>query len=172
MTDEQTTEAQEEEKPTEQAEESSKEEVQTENTEGAEETTVEESEPAEEATPESTGPAYKTKLVGFEELKPGQTIRLHEKIKDISPKGLERERIQVFEGIILGIKGGGVSRTLTIKKMCKGNFAVEKIFPINSPLIDKFELVKTAKVRRAKLAYLKNPKRRFKRKLREVHEKN
>ena len=125
----------------------------------------------EEKEEAPTGPVYKTKLENFDDLKPGQTVRLHERIKDISPKGQERERIQVFEGIILGLKGGGVSRTLTIKKISKGGYAVEKIFPINSPVIAKIELVKTARVRRAKLGYLKNPKRRFKRKLKETHEK-
>ncbi|MBT5808554.1 50S ribosomal protein L19 [Candidatus Uhrbacteria bacterium] len=96
------------------------------------------------------------------------TVRLHERIKDISPKGEERERIQVFEGIILGLKGAGLSRTLTIRKVSKG-FGVEKIYPINSPLVAKIELLKTAKVRRAKLGYLKNVKRRFKRKLKETY---
>ncbi len=144
----------------------------------AEETTSQEApaqaeaeETKEEAEPESTEPVHVTKMVGFDDLRPGQTIRLHERIKDVSPKGQERERIQVFEGIILGIKGAGISRTLTIKKISKGGYAVEKIFPINSPVIAKIELVKTAKVRRAKLGYLKNPKRRFKRKLKETHEK-
>lgn len=161
MTDQETTDAQEE-TIVEQPEETSQEEVAPE--------TSEEAVVSKEET-KNTEPVYKTKLIGFSELKPGQTIRLHEKIKDVSPKGQERERVQVFEGIIIGIKGGGVSRTLTIKKICKGDYAVEKIFPINSPLIDKFELVKTAKVRRAKLSYLKNPKQRFKRKLKETHEK-
>jgi large subunit ribosomal protein L19 len=109
---------------------------------------------------------FKTKLVGFDDLRPGMTVRLHERIKDISPKGEERSRIQVFEGMILGLRGAGVSRTLTIRKVSKG-YGVEKIYPINSPVIDKIELVKVAKVRRAKLSYLKNLKRRFKRKLKE-----
>jgi large subunit ribosomal protein L19 len=125
--------------------------------------------PAEESAEKaSTEPAYKSKLDNFDELKAGQTVRLHERIKDISPKGEERERIQVFEGIILGLKGAGTSRTLTIRKVSKG-FGVEKIYPINSPVVAKIELVKTAKVRRAKLGYLKNEKRRFKRKLKEIY---
>lgn len=118
----------------------------------------------EEAVEPPTG--LETKLVGFDELRPGMTVRLHEKIKDISPKGEERERIQVFEGMIIGMRGAGVSRTLTIRKVSKG-FGVEKIYPVNSPVIDKIELVKVAKVRRAKLTYLKNLKKRFKRKLKE-----
>lgn len=104
----------------------------------------------------------------LEELKPGQTVRLHERIIDISPKGEERERIQVFEGMILGLRGSGVSKTLTIRKM-SGTVAVEKIYPLNSPVIAKIELVKTARVRRAKLSYLSQLKRRFKRKLKETY---
>jgi len=60
-----------------------------------------------------------------------------------------------------------MSRTITLRKVSKG-FGVEKIYPINSPVVAKIELVKSAKVRRANLSYLKNPKRRFKRKLKET----
>ncbi len=135
----------------------------------AEETPAEEAPeaPAEEAAAPNPAHAYKEKLVGMTDIKPGMTVRLSERIKDISPKGEERERTQVFEGIILAMGGKGIARTLTIRKVSKG-FGVEKIYPINSPVVSKIELVKTAKVRRAKLNYLKNPKRRFKRKLKET----
>ena len=135
-----------------------------------EETPAEEpkEETPEEKAPKSNEPAYKAKLVDFDDLKTGQTIRLHERIKDVSPKGEERERIQVFEGIILAFGGSGITRTITVQKNTKG-FGVEKIYPINSPVVDKIELVKSAKVRQAKLGYLKNPKKRFKRKLKEIH---
>jgi len=125
---------------------------------------------SENTAPEKAEPAYKAKLVNIDELHAGQTVRLHERIKDVSPKGEERERVQVFEGIILGVKGAGISRTLTIRKVSDG-VGVEKIYPINSPVIAKIELVKTAKVRRAKLAYLIDIKNRFKRKLKEVYVK-
>lgn len=108
------------------------------------------------------------KLVNFDELRPGQTVRVHERIVDISPKGEERQRIQVFEGIILGIRGAGISKSFTIRKV-SGGIGVEKIFPMNSPVIAKIELVKTARVRRAKLSFLNNLKRRFKRKLKETY---
>jgi large subunit ribosomal protein L19 len=102
------------------------------------------------------------------DLKAGQTVRIHERIIDISPKGEERKRIQVFEGIILGLRGSGVSKTFTIRKM-SGTVAVEKIYPVNSPVIAKIELVKTARVRKAKLSYLSNLKRRFKRAHKETY---
>ena len=130
-----------------------------------------EEKPAEEevpAEPVSTEMPYKSKLEGMDELTPGLTVRLHERIKDVSPKGESRERIQVFEGMILRMGGSGISRTITLRKVSKG-FGVEKIYPINSPLVAKIELLKIAKVRRAKLNYLKDPKRRFKRKLRETY---
>ncbi|MBI2473686.1 50S ribosomal protein L19 [Candidatus Uhrbacteria bacterium] len=128
------------------------------------------SDASESTVIEKPEPAYKAKLVNIDELHAGQTVRLHERIKDVSPKGEERERVQVFEGIILGVKGAGISRTLTIRKVSDG-VGVEKIYPINSPVIAKIELVKTAKVRRAKLGYLIDIKNRFKRKLKEVYVK-
>lgn len=109
----------------------------------------------------------KGKIVGAEELKPGMTVRVHERIKDISPKGEERERVQVFQGIILGMRNAGVSRTMTVRRISKG-FGVEKIYPLRSPNIVKVEVVKIAKVHRAKLSFLNNVKRRFRRKLKET----
>lgn len=95
------------------------------------------------------------------ELKAGQTVRLHERISDVTSKGEERERTQIFEGIILGVRGSGKSKTLTIRKVSDG-VAVEKIYPLHSPVIAKIELVKTDRVRRAKLTYLSKPKKRAK----------
>lgn len=95
------------------------------------------------------------------ELKAGQTIRLHERLSDVTSKGEERERTQVFEGIILGVRGSGKSKTFTIRKVSDG-IGVEKIYPIHSPVIAKIELIKTDKVRRAKLTYLSKPKKRTK----------
>lgn len=103
-----------------------------------------------------------------DELKAGQTVRLHERIIDVSAKGEARERVQVFEGMILGLRGSGVSKTLTIRKM-SGTVAVEKIYPVNSPVIAKIELVKTARVRKARLNFISSLKRRFKRKLKETY---
>lgn len=110
------------------------------------------------------------KLPGTEiriiDIKPGMTIRVHERIKDLNAKGEERERIQIFQGMVIGIHGAGVSKTMTIRREHKG-YGVEKIYPLISPTVTKIELVKTAQVRRAKLAYLQNLRNRFKRKLKE-----
>ncbi|MFA6132041.1 MAG: 50S ribosomal protein L19 [Patescibacteria group bacterium] len=110
------------------------------------------------------------KLPGTEiritDVKPGMTIRVHERIKDLNAKGEERERVQIFQGMVIGIHGAGVSKTMTIRREQKG-YGVEKIYPLISPTVTKVELVKTAKVRRAKLAYLQNLRNRFKRKLKE-----
>lgn len=81
-------------------------------------------------------------------------MKVFEKIKDISPKGEERERIQIFEGTVLATRGSGSSRTFRILKSSE-RWKVEKIFPLNSPNITKIELVKQMAVRRAKLDYLK-----------------
>jgi len=100
------------------------------------------------------------------DVKPGMTIRVHERVKDLNAKGEERERIQIFQGMVISIRGAGVSKTMTIRREQKG-YGVEKIYPLISPTVTKVELVKTAVVRRAKLAYLQNLRRRFKRKLKE-----
>ncbi len=105
-----------------------------------------------------------------DDLKPGMTIRIHEKIEDITPKGEKRIRTQIFEGMILGIRGSGISRTMTVRKVSDG-IGVEKIFPFALPAITKIEVVKVAKVRRAKLSFLTDQKKRFRRKLKEVWNK-
>ena len=93
---------------------------------------------------------------GFPEVKPGMTVRVHQKLKEKTPKGQMRERIQVFEGMVLARKGGkGKSATITVRKKTDG-IGVEKIFPLHSPIIDKIEIVKKARVRRAKLYYLRS----------------
>ena len=93
----------------------------------------------------------------------GMVVKVHEKIKETNTKGEEKERVQVFEGMIIGAKHGNESgATITVRKVSNG-VGVEKIFPIHSPVVNKIEVVKQMRVRRAKLNHLRNPK--FKRRL-------
>ncbi|HMO82531.1 MAG TPA: 50S ribosomal protein L19, partial [Candidatus Paceibacterota bacterium] len=83
-------------------------------------------------------------------IRPGDTVRVHQKIVD---KG--KTRIQIFEGVVLARKHGDEpGATFTVRKVASG-VGVEKIYPLYSPLIDKMEIVKRAKVRRAKLYYIR-----------------
>jgi large subunit ribosomal protein L19 len=97
-------------------------------------------------------------------LKPGMFVKVHQKIREINPKGEEKERIQIFEGVVLAVKHGKESgATVTVRKDSKG-YGVEKIFPIHSPVVAKIELVREMKVKQSRPYYLRN----FKRKLKEV----
>ncbi|HEC21022.1 MAG TPA: 50S ribosomal protein L19 [Candidatus Peregrinibacteria bacterium] len=86
------------------------------------------------------------------EIKPGFTVRVHEKIKEE-----DKERIQVFEGLVIKVGTGktGIDKTFTVRKIV-GGVGVEKVFPLHSPLIKKIEVVKVAKVRRSKLYYMRD----------------
>ena len=87
------------------------------------------------------------------ELRPGDTIKIHQKIKEG-----DKERIQIFEGIIIAKKHGrGISATITVRKVVDG-VGVERVFPIHSPSLEKIEIVSSGKVRRAKLYYLRTAK--------------
>ena len=79
----------------------------------------------------------------------GDTIRVHVKVKEGS-----RERIQVFEGTVIAKKHGGIEETITVRRISYG-VGVEKVFPVHSPSIDHIEVVRSGKVRRAKLYYLR-----------------
>lgn len=80
----------------------------------------------------------------------GDTVKVHNKIKEGT-----RERIQIFEGTIIARHGGGISETFTVRRISYG-VAVEKTFPVHSPNVEKVEVVRTGKVRRAKLYYLRD----------------
>ncbi|PLX24665.1 50S ribosomal protein L19 [Candidatus Parcubacteria bacterium] len=96
------------------------------------------------------------------EIKPGMTVRVHEKIVEKNAKGEEKERTQIFEGIVLAHKHGKeAGATITVRKV-SGGIAVEKIFPLNSPIVEKIEPIKQAKVKQAKLGYLRNSKKKLK----------
>jgi len=89
------------------------------------------------------------------ELKPGMTVRVYQRIKELNIKGEEKERTQYFEGMIIAKKHGKeAGGTITVRKISNG-VGVEKIFPLNLPTIEKIEIKKQAKVRRAKLYFLK-----------------
>jgi large subunit ribosomal protein L19 len=81
--------------------------------------------------------------------RPGDTVRVHVKIKEG-----EKYRIQVFEGVVIAQKNNGISSTFTVRKVSLG-YGVERIFPVHSPNIEKIEVVKSGKVRRARLYYLR-----------------
>lgn len=84
------------------------------------------------------------------EFRVGDTVKVNVRI--IEGK---RERIQAFEGIVMAIQGGGVSKTFTVRKI-SGGVGVERIFPFNSPKVDSVVVVRKGKVRRAKLNYLRS----------------
>jgi len=87
------------------------------------------------------------------DLRPGDTIKVHQIIKEGG-----KERIQIFEGIIIGKKHGvGIPATITVRKIADG-IGVERIFPIHSPSLSKIEILRHGKVRRAKLYYLRTAK--------------
>ena len=82
-------------------------------------------------------------------MRPGLTVRVHVRIREG-----EKERIQVFEGVVIAIKQGGARSTFTVRKVSFGQ-GVERIFPLHSPSIDKIEIGRAARVRRAKLYFLR-----------------
>ena len=99
------------------------------------------------------------------QLSPGDTVRVHVRVKETSvkeeikgkPKETERERVQVFEGIVIGLRGSGARATMTVRKISFGQ-GVERIFPLHAKTIEKIEVVRQAQVRRAKLYYLRGLK--------------
>ncbi len=112
-------------------------------------------------------PKLKTDLP---DLRSGMTVRVHQKIKEMvlteklkgKMEAKEKERVQIFEGVILAIKHGrGLNGTMTVRKISDG-IGVERIFPLHMPSIQKIEIVKQAKVARAKLYYLRNYKKKLK----------
>ncbi len=85
----------------------------------------------------------------FPDFKSGDTISVHYKIKEGN-----KERIQIFKGVVIQRKGSSITETFTVRKM-SNNVGVERIFPINSPFIDKIEVNKFGRVRRARIYYLR-----------------
>ena len=90
------------------------------------------------------------------EFRVGDTVRV-----DVWVKEGKKERIQSFEGLVIAKRGGGVSETFTVRKK-SGTVGVERIFPINTPTIDKIVVIKKGKVRRAKLNFIKGMRKEYK----------
>ncbi len=129
---------------------------------------AEEVEPADDATAEAPAndPAADASVadesapaetVVAEKIVPGMVLRVHQKVKEG-----ERERIQIFQGLVIARKGQGAhTATVTVRKVTDG-IGVERIFPINSPSIAKMEVVKRHRVRRSKLYFVRDYKKRLK----------
>ena len=83
------------------------------------------------------------------EMRPGDTVRVHVKVREG-----DKERIQIFEGTVIGLRRGGPRASFTVRKVSFGQ-GVERIFPLHSPIIDKIDVVRSSKVRRAKLYFLR-----------------
>ena len=94
----------------------------------------------------------KAQLVERPRIKPGDTVRVHVRVKEG-----DKERIQIFEGVVINLRRGGVRSTFTVRKVSFGQ-GVERIFPMHSPTIQKVDVVRSAKVRRAKLYFLRDLK--------------
>ena len=92
----------------------------------------------------------KTQLVDRPEMRSGDTVRVHVKVREG-----DKERIQVFEGMVIGLHRGGARASFTVRKVSFGQ-GVERIFPLHSPIVDKIEVIRSAKVRRAKLYFLRD----------------
>lgn len=95
----------------------------------------------------------KVQLKKNPEIRPGDTIRVHQKIKEG-----DKDRIQIFEGLVIARKHGvGINSNITVRKVVDG-VGVERIFPTNSPSIEKIEIIRSSKVKRSKLYYLRTAK--------------
>ena len=84
------------------------------------------------------------------EMKPGDTVRVHTRIVEG-----DRERVQVFQGTIIRLRSGGVNANFTVRRVASDNIGVERTFPIHSPRVEKVQVIRQARVRRAKLYYLR-----------------
>ncbi len=98
------------------------------------------------------------------QLNPGDTVRVHVRVKETAvkeekgkSKETERERVQVFEGLVIGLRGSGARATVTVRKVSFGH-GVERIFPLHARTIEKIDIVKHARVRRAKLYFIRERK--------------
>jgi large subunit ribosomal protein L19 len=93
-----------------------------------------------------------THLVKRPDMRSGDTVRVHVKVREG-----DKERIQIFEGMVIAMHRGGSRATFTVRKVSFGQ-GVERIFPLHSPTVDKIEVIRGARVRRAKLTFLRDLK--------------
>jgi len=145
--------------------ESAEKDSDTKEAEATEDTKTDDSEAAVGADVTDVPEEEAGEVLANENLKAGMKVRVHEIIKDTNAKGEERERVQVFEGIILGISGDGIHKTMTVRKV-SGGIGVEKIYPLSSPHVKEVEVVREMRVRRSKLWFLRRGK--TKRRMKEV----
>lgn len=103
---------------------------------------------SKQAILESVGKAYMKDEVP--QMNPGDTVKAHVKVREGG-----KERIQIFEGVVIAMKNGGIARNVTIRKI-SGGVGVERTLPLHSPNVAKFEVMRRGKVRRAKLYYLRD----------------
>jgi large subunit ribosomal protein L19 len=94
----------------------------------------------------------KSQMTERPDMKSGDTVRVHVKVREG-----DKERIQIFEGIVIGMHRGGTRASFTVRKVSFGQ-GVERIFPLHSPTVDKIDVLRGAKVRRAKLTFLRDLK--------------
>jgi large subunit ribosomal protein L19 len=94
----------------------------------------------------------KTQMVDRPQMQSGDTVKVHVKVREG-----DKERVQIFEGVVIGLHRGGARASFTVRKVSFGQ-GVERIFPLHSPIIQKVEVVRSAKVRRAKLYFLRDLK--------------
>ena len=95
------------------------------------------------------------------DVKPGDTVKVHQVIQEKNAKGEDKSRIKVFEGVVLGHRHGKeAGATITVRKISEG-IGVEKIFPLHAPVVSKIVVVRSASVRRAKLTYLRQNAKRM-----------
>jgi large subunit ribosomal protein L19 len=94
--------------------------------------------------------SQKNRKESLPEIRPGDTVKAHVKVREAG-----KERIQLFEGICIAVKNGGIAETITLRKISSG-VGVERTFPLHSPNVAKFEVIRKGDVRRAKLYYLRD----------------
>lgn len=117
---------------------------------------------ADEQTTQQQNESTTPKDLTYPEVQPGVVVRVHELITETNSKGEEKVRTQIFEGTVLQRKHGkGINATITVRKVSNG-IGVEKIYPLNAPVVKDIEVVKKYRVRRAKLSYIRGSFKKLK----------